>query len=198
MKNRKLVVSILSIALVALSANSNAVECNEESPNMKIEGDDYYQMPQSKPLSRNDKALIRKIFSPLRKTMKGMVVEVVCSQPEHLAKKIVEQKRVAADVSYFSGGEVTIQLEVEDVKKKTKSLQVLTFFNDNISHRVLGLTKGGVVVVSKVRKTNGRNGGSHLVEEIAYMAVNKWQFDIEIIRYLNGYFAESRHYKLNR
>jgi len=198
MIKRGYLIGVFSVVLVVLSIKANAVECNEESPYLKIEGDDYYQMLKTPDLSRQKKALIRKIFSPLRKAMKGSVVEIVCSQPEHLAKKIVKRKKVAADVSYFSSGDVAIQLEVEDEEAKTSTLGVLTFFNKNVSHRVLGITESEVTVLSKVRKTNGRKGGSHLVEEIAHIAVSKWRVDIEIVRYINGYFSESHHYKFNR
>lgn len=177
----------LSLFIFILLPNAHAIECNAESPNLKKQGDEYYDIKGPVPLSHSQKTKISRLFSRLNgEQLEGKGTFTECTGPERIARKQTRDETIKGEASKDSTGKVTFRLEAYRVDKKTTRLETLRYFGNLNPHHISELTDNKLVVFTKLRKNN------IFVEEITEFAFGDNSVRIEITRYIGGYFAS--HY----
>jgi len=191
--------TIFTFSLILFSQSSLAGVCGSESPNLKTQGDKYFEIDEARSLSRSGKKTVSKMFKLLKGRWQGNKTYVECIGAEGEQKKETSQETVDAEMLLDSGGQLTITLDIFNPKKSVTYNDTLTYFSDNIPSMVEKLATNGFTSVSKRRRGPGaRHGSSILMEEITEIKVNKKSVSVNIITYLNGYFSDKTSIKLRR
>jgi len=101
-----------ALLLALLSFNAFAFNCNEKSPTLIKEGDKYFNLSNAKSLTKKQKASAKRIFSPLKKRLKGKGTISSCEEHEGKVIKIKSTEKLSADVNFDSTGRLIIQLNI--------------------------------------------------------------------------------------
>lgn len=177
----------LGLSIFILLPNAHAIECNAESPNLKKQGDAYYDIKGPAPLSRSQKTKISRLFSRLDgEQLEGKGTFTECTGPERIARKLSRDETIKAEISNDTAGKITLRLEAYQIDKKTTRLETLRYFGNLNPHHISELTNDKLVVYTKLRKNN------IFIEEITEFAFMSNSVSIEITRYIGGHFAS--HY----
>ena len=186
----------LTFLMLMMSAKVFAVQCNEKSEGFIAEGDAYYDVKPASELTKNEKKKILALFDFKNNRLRGSGASSECTLPESESKKISTRLNASARLNVLSNGEVNIELEVEKVGKKETGLERLVYFSENSHFDVLHISDSSVVVRTKYRNKNGAQGGAHLVEEITAITVSATGIDINLNRYINGFYTNDRSLRL--
>lgn|GEM_PF-4563142 len=178
---------ILSLLVFILLPNAHAIECNAESPNLKKQGDAYYDIKGPAPLTRSQKKQISRLFSKLNgEQLEGKGTFTECTGPERIARKLTRHETLKGEISENSAGQITVRLEAYQISKKVTRLETLRYFGNLNPHHISELTNNKLVVYTKLRKNK------IFIEEITEFNFENSLVSIEITRYNGGYFAS--HY----
>lgn len=176
--------TIFSLFIFTFLSNAYAIECNEESPNLKKQGNEYYDINGPDPLTRSQKNRISRLFSKLDgKQLEGEGSFTKCIGPERIARKVTESETLKGKVSEDSTGQITFRLEAYQIRKKATRLETLQFFGNNNPHHISELTDNKLVVYTKLRKNK------IFIEEITEFIFNDGSINIKTTRYNGGHFA---------
>lgn len=176
-----------------------AVNCNQESPNHKKEGEKYYILDEKKPLTSSQKETVNDFFAVFKgKRLKGESTIIDCTGPESDSKKRVREETLKAVVSILSGGEIVIDLDIYNKNKKSTYSGKLKYFDKNSSQVIKKLSNNKIHIVSKYRTIIPAYRGSRsiLTEEIIKLHLNGKTLDITTTRYSSGYFSIQHKRKL--
>jgi len=176
--------------LIAVSFNAFAFDCNEKSPAFIKEGDKYFNITNAKSLTKKQKANVTRIFSPLKKRLKGKGVVTTCIEQEGQTTKVESNEKLSADVKFLSNGQLDIQLEAYDKENKNSSTISLNYFGDNGYHSLLKQTRKSFGFIYKIR-TSVRGRPAALNEKLITLSVNRGVLTIETHDFFNGYFSYS-------
>jgi len=179
-----------ALLLASLSLNAFAFDCNEKSPTLIKEGDKYFNITNTKSLTKKQKANVSRIFSPLKKRLKGKGVVTTCVEQEGQTTKVDSKEKLSADVKFQSNGRLDIQLEVYNKQDKTSSNISLNYFGNNGYHSLLKQTRKSFGFSYKIR-TSVRGRPRSLNEKLITLSVNRGVLTIETADFYNGYFAYS-------
>ena len=179
-----------ALLLTALSFNAFAFNCNEKSPTFIKEGDKYFNLSNAKSLTKKQKASAKRLFSSLKKRLKGKGVITSCIEENGRTKKIHSSERLTAEVDFQPNGRFEILLEVYNKKDKTTFDESLVFFDDNGFNSLIKQTRKSFSFNYKIRNLiRGRPGGFN--EKFITLSVNRGVLTIETHSFYNGYFAYS-------
>lgn len=184
MKKHFWIEAILSLFLFALLSNAHAIECNAESPNLKSQGDKYYDIEGAKPLTSSQKRSISRLFSKFdgeRLEGKGTFTE--CIGAERIAREVSRHEMLEGEVSENTAGQITLRLEAYQTGNKTSRLETLRYFGNNNPHHISELTSNKLLVYTKLR-TN-----KIFIEDITEFTFKGNSITIVTTRYIGGYFA---------
>lgn len=181
---------VFALLLASLSFNTFAFSCNEKSPTFIKEGDKYFNLSETQSLTKKQKARVKRIFSPLKKRLKGKGVITGCVEENGKTKKIHSSERLSAEVEFQPNGRLDIQLEVYSKKDKTTFSESLNYFGDDGFNSLIKQTKKGFSFSYKIRSIiRGRPGGFN--EKFITLSVNKGILTIDSQNFYNGYFTYS-------
>jgi len=186
----------LTCIMLLISAKAFAVQCNEKSQAFISEGDAYYDTNSAPELTKEEKNKIVALFNLKTNRLRGGGVSSDCTLPENESKKISTRLNASGVLNISSNGEVHIDLEVEKIAKKETTLERLVFFSKSAYSEILNLTDSSVVVRTKYRNKSGAHGGVYLVEEITAITVSETGVDINLNRYINGFYTNDRSLRL--
>ena len=192
MKYKSIVQYIAAFLLMALSLNASGFTCNQESPNLKIEGKKYFDINEAKSLTRNQKSDISKLFKHFEgKKLTGNGSTSECKGSIKNAKKSTTFETLNAEIKQFSNGKIVISLNSFIKKKKTTRNEKLDYFGNNNHYHINELTNNKLVVSYKLRKQKIMN------EEITEISVNYNTLTIKTTLYIGGHFGLQKTRKLN-
>ncbi len=191
--------TIFAFSLVLFSQSSLAVVCESESPNLKIEGDRYFEVEEARQLSRSGKKTVKSMFKLLKGNWKGDKTYTQCIGAAGEQKKEISKETVEVETQLDSSGQLTFTLDVLNQREGITYNERLEYFSYNIPLMVNKLAVNGFTAVSKRRRGPGASRGlSVLFEEITEVKVSKTSVSINIVAYLNGYFSEHTKIQLRR
>ena len=179
-----------ALLLASLSLNAFAFDCNEKSPTFIKEGDKYFNLSNTKSLTKKQKASVKRIFSPLKKRLKGKSVVTSCEEIEGKTTKIISAEILSAEVGFQPDGRLDIRLEAYNKKYKTNVNETLNYFGDEGFNSLIKQTKKSFSFSYKIRHLiRGRPGGFH--ERFITLGVKNGTLTIDTQSFYNGYFAYS-------
>jgi len=179
-----------TLLLASLSFNAFAFSCNEKSPTFIKEGDKYFNLSNAKPLTKKQKASAKRLFSPLKKRLKGKGVTTSCAEENGKTKKIHISEKLSAEVDFQSNGKLVILLEIYNKKDKTTLNESLVFFGNEGFNSLIKQTKKSFVFNYKIRNLI-RGSPSGFNERFITLSVKNGVLTIDTQIFYNGYFAYS-------
>jgi len=165
-------------------------DCNEASPNFIKNGDKYYEIEETKlaTLTKEQLITVKKIFAPLRNSLKGTGTTMKCVGEENNQTKVNIKEKLRANIDVQSDGKILIDIEIFEPKSREEIYESLNFFGDNNNYTLTNLTKNSISLVYKWRVRRG-NGAVTLYERIIKLTVKNRVLHIHSTHYLNGYFG---------
>ena len=183
---------ILMIVLIGLTTNASAINCNQQSPKLKGEGDSYYDINKSSPPTRQQKSKISKMLSSFKgKKLNGNSTVIGCTNSRNNPKKTIKKGIITANIKYPSGEELVISVTSTNQKEGTSYNSTLRYFGSNQQYHIDKLTNNKLVISSKYRNARIFN------EEITDISIKNKSLIIKVTRYSNGDFANQHIRKLN-
>ena len=179
-----------ALLLVLLSFSAVAFECNEKSPTFNKEGDNYFNFYDAKPLTKKQIKNIKRIFSPLKKRLRGKGVVTSCEDIEGKTIKVLSKEKISAEVDLQSNGHLSIQLEVYNKKNKTSDIESLSYFNNTDYHSFIKKNSKSLSFSYKIRNL-GNRGPSVFKEKFVTLSVNNGVLTIDTLDFSYGYFISS-------
>jgi len=184
MEYKSLTQYIAAFLLMALSLNASAINCNQESPNHKKEGKQYFDIIKPDNLTRQQKSNISKLFKKFAgENLRGNSSITECMGSVKNARKKITSETINAELKQYSDGGIVIPLESFNESKKVIHSEKLDYFGYNNQHHINELTNNKIIVSYKLRKKKILN------EEITELSVNNNTLTIKTTRYVGGYFA---------
>lgn len=185
---------LFSAFITLLSSQAVAVSCYEKSPDYTKQGEEkYYNLTDSKPLTRKQHKSIKQFFSPfLNSRLEGSNVLTDCIGPEKSAKKKLTKEKLKAKMSLLSSGELALELDIENPAKNTTRNETIRYFTDDRVYVIKSIDKNRIVVQSKQRISRPiRMGriGTLFIEDLIVFKRNGDTLDITTTRYHFGHFA---------
>ena len=181
---------VFLLSLVFYSFSVLAIECNDASPNLKKQGDKYFDINEAPKLTKQQINTLKKLVSSVKKRVEGSSVITVCKGPVNQLTKEIIREKLSAKINLNSDGELTIDIEAYDLRKKITYPDSLDYFGKNSQYMIDELVESGFVVSRKIRKKTGRPGFTTFVEDLTRLNVVNGKLTIRTFRYINGYFAE--------
>jgi len=211
MNNNITLQTIFILSLAAFSQSSLAVVCESESPNHKKQGEKYFEIEESSPLSKGEKKTVKTMFKSLKGRWKGSKTTTVCIGAAGDQKKEISKETVTVQTQLDSGGQLTITFDVYHPEKKIAYNETLNYFGSGFDNQptIDKLTVNGFTAIYKGRGGGGighgppghsgfGHGVSVLTEIFTEFKVSKASVSIKSIAYRNGYFAEKTDILLRR
>ena len=131
-----------------------------------------------------------RIFSPLKKRLKGKGVVTTCVEQEGKTIKVDSREKLSADVTFQPNGRLDIQLEIYNKQDKTSSNISLNYFGDNGYHSLLKQDRNSFGFSYKIRASvRGRPRAFN--EKFITLSENRGMLTIETHDFYNGYFSYS-------
>lgn len=196
MNKFNLFLHVITFVFIAISPDVFAVNCNDESPNLKKEGDSYYDVKDKGPLTRQQRSRIKELFSRFEnKTLTGNRSFINCIGPESAAKKTTTKTEITATINQQSDGKIVIKVESFNRKRKTTEIINLSYFGNGDSGEIIKLTKNNLILRNKFRRSAYHAPSLH--EEITEISVKKRALTIITTTYRSGYFASHSTIKLH-
>jgi hypothetical protein len=187
---------LLIVVFMTLSNGAFAVDCNKQSPAFALDGDDYFNISKSVPLSRQQESNISSLISAFTgKRLEGEGVITECFGTQRNPRKVVKHEDIQSADIQLSNGELVIHLESVNKKQNTSHSETIRYFNKNDQYRIVELTKNTLRVNSKYRTQAG--SGSVINEAIVEISARNTSLVIKLTRYVNGYFAVEHTRKLH-
>lgn len=187
---------VITFVFIAISPDIFAVHCNDESPNLKKEGDSYYDIKDTGPLSSQQRSSVKELFSRFEsKTLTGSRSFINCVGPEAGAKKTSTKTEITAIINQQPNGEIVLKIESFDRKKKTTGTINLSYFGHADSDEIIKLSKNNIILRSKFRRSAYHAPTLH--EEITEISVNNRALTIITTTYRSGHFASHSTIKLH-
>lgn len=193
---KNLYLTFVFILLIPINY-ANAVDCNDKSPNFIKQGDNYYNMQSPTKLSRKQKSEIKEILSSVKSRLTGTGVITECKGLNEDIHKVIVKEKITSEYRLQSDGRIMIDLDIFNLKKKAKYDETLYLFGaSNDTYVLQDINNNSITAVYKWRKTRNKVG-MPLNEKIVKLTVNEGVLNIDIINYINGYFASSYTRKLH-
>ena len=139
MTNQSLFKSLI-LSTLFLSFSSYAVECNSPSPYLDIEGDSYYNIDEAKPLTREQRQILSKLFSARNNKLSGTGTITTCEGQETNSRKVFERENVKASISLSSDSQLSLSFDVYNKKTRLSSIESMGFFGPNSIHQLKDYT----------------------------------------------------------
>ena len=185
------------MTLMSMQNHAQAAFCYEQSPAHASQGDEYYDIDVTPPLSRRDKDKLTDLFKTIQGRWTGSGKKFTCEGPERRPKEIHRKYKAAVDIAAATNFELRIRSEKEFVEEKTKKSDVTDLLKKNSHYHIVSLTKTGMSAIEKHRRAAGRYGSSFW-EIITDIKVRNNKLRIRTTRHLNGYLASEETNELIR
>jgi len=182
--------SISALILVVSSLNVAAYDCNEKSPTFKKEGDNYFNFHDAKPLTTEQRTDIKRIFSSLKKRLRGEGVVTLCEDIEGKTIKVVSKEKLSAEVELQSNGHLSIQLDVYNRHNKISDIESLNYFSKTDHLSFISKAPNSFSFSYKIRNFN-RRGVNVFKEKFVTLSVNDGVLTIHTLNFYFGYFVSS-------
>ena len=178
--------------LLATAANASAINCNDPSPNLAIEGDSYYDINEVEPLSKQQKQILQNMFSAIAgKRLEGYGSFTECTGPESNAKKVTKNETYSAVINQAPDGNLILAIDTFSVDRNIAYHETLSYFDSQNQYRINTLTDHLLNISYKLRIKKA------FTEEITEISVNNRNIMITVTRYTGGYFAMQQVRKLS-
>ena len=187
MTSKFLTLYTAALLLITLSQTASAINCNQESPNLKTQGEHYYDINSPKLLTRKQKNNISKLFKRFKSDKlrgKGSIIE--CKGTAKNAKEFITLETIDAGLKTHSDGKIVIKLESFIKKKKVTRNATLDYFGHMNQYHIDELTDNKLIISYKLRNNKIFN------EEITELSFNKNTLTIKTTLYIGGYFAQQK------
>ena len=185
--------SASALLLASVSFNAFSFSCNEKSPAFIKEGDKYFNLSnttQLTPLTEKQKKSVKRVFSPLKKRLKGKGTVFDCIEENGKIKEERSTERLSAEVDFQPSGQLDIQLEVYRKKDKTVFIESQKYFANEGFNSLIKQTRKSFSFNYKTRNLIGRGVGG-FNEKFITLSVNGGVLTIETYSFYNGYFTHS-------
>lgn len=183
---------VIAIILLVATANVSAINCNDPSPNLAIEGDRYYDINEVEPLSPQQKQILQNMFSSFAgKRLEGYGSFTECTGPESNSKKVTKKESISAEINQTSDGNLVFSIDSLSADRNTTYHETVSYFDSQNQYRINTLTDNVLNISYKLRVKK------ILTEEITEISVNGRNIIITVTRYLGGYFAMQQVRKLS-
>ena len=192
MKISKYFKPLVALIILLSPISSYGITCDQESPNLKKQGDEYYELTKKQTLTKKQRNLVKKIFSRIDdKSIKGKTTTTVCIGPASASRKQQSNEIFEADSEISSDGSLKIILDVHNPKKGSSYKETLIYLSDKSPQEIKKITENELHLVSRYRKRRPGNirTGSIFTEEIIEMKLTGNTLEIKTTNYISGYFA---------
>lgn len=180
--------------LMFISLNTMAVNCEEASPNLNIDGDMYFDVSGAGQLTKDQKNRIRRLFSLINGRWEGQGYKSYCVEN----KKKNFSYEVKANVEQYSDGQLIFKFNSFDLASRSLRDETLKFLGSNNMYHITKLTEDTIGLYVKYRRPNANRKTTSLIEEIIEITGSKKSLKLSTTQYLNGYFAEEFDRVLHR
>jgi len=177
---------LVALTLGVLTSNAFALTCDDKSPSFIKEGDKYFNLDNTKPLTSKQREAVKRIFSSLRTRLKGKEVVTSCD-----AQQGIEKLKLTAQLSFQSDGVLLIELEKYDKEIKSTATETLSYFGEGANYTTIKTSKNSIAFNHKLRIVSS-SGVLPFNEKIVKLSVKNGGLTIQIVNFYNGYFAFSR------
>lgn len=193
--NNHWIQTVVAVFIIFFSFNAQALNCEEKSPQLIQQGDEYYNFEENIPLTRQQIKSIETMFSDLNRRLEGSSVVIECINKNGSFEQIVKVQEIKANVKVESDGKIVMTLSAYLPSERRGFEEVIEYLNSNSTYILKELTANQMQVISRYRRVNGA-GTSSLHEIVADISVNKDALSIQSTLFINGYFGLSRSFQL--
>ena len=168
--------------------------CNEESINFKTQGDKYFEIEKSEKLTKDEIYSINKIHSSINKRIKGTAKYKECYGSISKPKEKISKLKTTGKISLNSDNKLAFELTYFNKEKKKSYNKRFTFFDKKTYTQIMDLSDTGFIIATKSRipgqKTVKGSRITVIVEEISELSFSGKNLYLNIVRYINGSFAD--------
>jgi len=179
----------VGILISGFALTAFAVECNKKSPSFVAEGDAYYDVAKTPPLTREQKEIVKQFYQASKGRWKGKGTEVYCKGSEKNPRKVTIQQTLKAEMKRQGNSRLLLDLDIRVPSEGKTSHENMYFFGKKDYSEILDLSSHKVVLRLKTYVSRGGNHGASLWETITELNIDKGVLQVNTLRYINGYFS---------
>ena len=189
---------LLTLLIISAPISSYAVDCNSQSPALIKDGDKYYNLINTDPLSRSQNKAVTKLSSLIKGRWNGNGSTTVCKGTINNSKKDIEKLNLEANITKSSDGKLSLSFSINNLTKTSKKDETLNFFGQKNVHEIISINDNSMQLSSKYRRKGGIKNAAIMIEEITDISASNNSLTVTTTVYINGYFSNEIERKLHR